>query len=196
MLGEPFRVLVVTLAIVTFTAFAWSIVGVFRNDGQRSAGYTALRLACVSAWVIFVYSLMTSPRVRGNLAGWSAVGYLLAAQAGFWHTAWHTRRRKLTLAFSDDPPQMLYRAGLYRYVRHPFYSSYLLAYLGALVAAPGLLAAAAFVTIILLYFRAARVEERKFANSTLAAEYDNYRKNTGMFVPKLSRLWHASGGRA
>jgi protein-S-isoprenylcysteine O-methyltransferase Ste14 len=38
--------------------------------------------------------------------------------------------------------------------------------------------------MILFFFLAARLEERKFARSPMAREYEKYRQQTGRFIPR------------
>jgi protein-S-isoprenylcysteine O-methyltransferase Ste14 len=91
-------------------------------------------------------------------------------------------------AFSDDTPQFLLRHGPYRYVRHPFYASYLLFWVGTAVTTAGWLPWLVPFGMLLLYARAATGEEQKFARSDLAQAYETYRQNTGMFLPRLRGL--------
>ncbi len=109
------------------------------------------------------------------LYGGSAGLYLWAAR-----TTW---QRRLSLAFSGDQPAHLVTSGPYRWVRHPFYSAYLLYWCAGVVAAKepwliptvGLMAGA--------FFLAARGEEAKFAATDLAADYARYQRRVGMFLP-------------
>ena len=70
--------------------------------------------------------------------------------------------RRFGLAWGDHVPETLCQEGPYRYIRHPIYMSYVLAFVAVLVALPHWITA-------------------------LAADYAAYRERTGMFVPRLSR---------
>jgi protein-S-isoprenylcysteine O-methyltransferase Ste14 len=100
------------------------------------------------------------------------------------HTIW---RRGFGIAFHDQVPEEVCTEGPYRWVRHPLYVSYLVAYLAVLVALPHWLTATVFVANIALFVLAARNDERILADSALAADYAVYRERTGMFLPRLSR---------
>src|SRR5262249_5572022 len=94
------------------------------------------------------------------------------------------RTAPLSLAFSRDEPEFIQRRGPYHYVRHPFYSSYIAAFIAGLVASGSIMVGLVVVPTVLIYVMAARYEERKFRNSSLAGDYLNYCREVGMFVPR------------
>jgi len=100
------------------------------------------------------------------------------------HTVW---RRKFGIAFAEHVPEAVCTEGPYRWIRHPLYVSYLVAYLAVLVALPHWLTATVFVGNIALLVYGARNDENTLAASALAADYAAYRERTGMFLPRLSR---------
>ena len=87
----------------------------------------------------------------------------------------------------DDAPQNIVTFGAYRYIRHPFYTSFLLALTAAVLVAPHVV-----TLLILLYgfivlnFTAAR-EEKRLSVSAFGDEYRQYIGRTGRFVPRLKR---------
>lgn len=74
--------------------------------------------------------------------------------------------------------------GLYRYIRHPQYTSFIVCSFGLLLLWPRYIVIFLFVTLIFAYYFLARAEEReceeKFGESYLA-----YEKETGRFFPLL-----------
>jgi protein-S-isoprenylcysteine O-methyltransferase Ste14 len=99
--------------------------------------------------------------------------------------------RGFSLALSNEVPQSVCVAGPYRFVRHPVYSSYLLAFLAMLVAFPNAVSAAVFVINLVFIIYAAAAEERVLASSPLASGYSAYKNSAGMFLPRLRRLARA-----
>ena len=97
------------------------------------------------------------------------------------------RGKFFSLALSNDTPQFLLTSGPYMYIRNPFYASYLLAYVSAAILFPGIATLGVLAMMGITLAMTARFEERKFQRSGLAAEYESYRRKTGMFIPKLSR---------
>ena len=85
----------------------------------------------------------------------------------------------------DDAPRSIVTYGAYAYVRHPFYSAFLLALGGTVVACPhpGTLSCLVYAALVL--DRTARKEERKLAASEFGDEYRGYLARTGRFLPRF-----------
>jgi protein-S-isoprenylcysteine O-methyltransferase Ste14 len=88
---------------------------------------------------------------------------------------------------SGAVPSAVCTVGPYRYIRHPVYTSYLLAFLALVIAFPGLPGAAVFVGNLVFFVFAAAQEERTIAHSPLAQAYASYRQVAGMFLPRFGR---------
>jgi len=76
--------------------------------------------------------------------------------------------------------------GPYRMVRHPLYVGEIVHILGIAILSATPVGLWLFLVSVLLQIVRARLEERKFIE--WVPEYSAYRRNTGFFVPKLSRL--------
>ena len=85
----------------------------------------------------------------------------------------------------DDAPRSIVTHGAYKYVRHPFYSAFLLALAGTLVACPhpGAVACLLYTALMLRY--TAVKEERKLSSSAFGDEYRGYLARTGRFLPRF-----------
>jgi protein-S-isoprenylcysteine O-methyltransferase Ste14 len=99
------------------------------------------------------------------------------------HTIWG---RRFGIALGDHVPEALCEAGPYRYIRHPIYLSYVLAFLAVLVALPHWVTALSFLANLAVFVIVARSDERVLAGSALASDYAAYRERTGMFLPRFS----------
>jgi protein-S-isoprenylcysteine O-methyltransferase Ste14 len=100
------------------------------------------------------------------------------------HAIW---MRGFRIAWSGIVPEELCERGPYRYLRHPLYTSYLLAFLAAAIALPHPLTALVFAANLVLVIHGARDDERAIGESPLAGAYAEYRKHAGMFWPKSGR---------
>lgn len=179
---------VAILGIACFTCFTWGTIRHFVWEENGSAGAWIISLLSWVGLGIFLWQILSLPLSRV----WVVACLLFTLSAALW--AWavsRTRATPPTLAFTNDDPHFLLSAGPYRWIRHPFYSAYLLFWIGTALASPGLLGWAVVLTMGLIYRTAARQEERKFARSALAPRYRDYAEKTGGFFP---RFWSGSQG--
>lgn len=100
-------------------------------------------------------------------------------------TARTTAASQLRVAFDPTLPGGVIRTGPYRLIRHPFYTSYVLFWLACAVATLHPISGVFLIAIAAINVVAARREERSFVSTTFAAQYEDYRRTTGMFWPRL-----------
>jgi protein-S-isoprenylcysteine O-methyltransferase Ste14 len=140
----------------------------------RSYLLVALQLACLIAITL------TGKVVPATLAGFALVA--LAATFG----AWAILTIKLTnLNIFPDPTQhtTLVTSGPYRFVRHPMYTSLLLATLGIIVDHPSLVRAFLWFALMLVLLAKLTYEERLL--STAFPAYVEYIGRTKRLIPFL-----------
>jgi protein-S-isoprenylcysteine O-methyltransferase Ste14 len=77
------------------------------------------------------------------------------------------------------------RSGLYRFIRHPLYASHFVIYLCYTLLHFHAATAALYVAFVVGQTLRARIEERKM--SAVFPEYEEYRRTTGMYFPRLWR---------
>lgn len=150
-----------------------------RPEGRHRYGASRVSAAVLLAETIAI-AASPVPARRMLVAG----AILAAALALFAWAAWTNRERKLMLAFAHHVPDHVQTSGPYRLVRHPFYASYLLAFLGGAVAAGTPWIAPAVLAGAVTYWRAARQEEASFETSPVAESYRRYARRVGMFFPR------------
>jgi protein-S-isoprenylcysteine O-methyltransferase Ste14 len=96
-----------------------------------------------------------------------------------------SHRRPLALWHQpDDEPDQIVTWGPYRFVRHPFYSGYVLAVLAAVVMCPGWVTLAIGVLAVVVVRWTAVGEERRLLASARGPSYADYRRRTGRFMPR------------
>ena len=170
----------------------WSLPVLFfeKRDGRLNLKWFATALPFAVAPLLFLLGTFgVVPLLDVPLAPCRAFGMLLAAaSAGLVIATWRTHRVRLSLwHMENDAPRSLVTTGPYAWIRHPFYTSFLLGMLGATFSAPqiGLVLTSAYSAIV-LDWTAAR-EERRLCASAFGAEYTAYKTRTGRFVPRLWR---------
>lgn len=75
--------------------------------------------------------------------------------------------------------------GLYKYIRHPQYTSFIVCSFGLLLLWPRYIVIFFYVTLVFGYYLLARAEERE-CEEKFGSSYIEYEKTTGRFFPRLS----------
>jgi protein-S-isoprenylcysteine O-methyltransferase Ste14 len=70
--------------------------------------------------------------------------------------------------------------------RHPFYLSYMLAFLGVAVAFPSVIVSGVCLLNMGLFVYMVMDDERVLLVSTLGADYKSYKMRVGMFLPRFT----------
>ena len=97
-----------------------------------------------------------------------------------------THRIPLSLWHQEnDAPKQIVTWGAYKKIRHPFYTSFITALIGALIAAPNALTLVSLIYGIAILNMTAAKEEKKLSSSQYGQEYVDYIKVTGRFFPKM-----------
>lgn len=152
------------------------------SDDDRAAGWAQFSFmftGTIATWFVGLY-------VPIHLHNGIASAALLLCALTLYEWARHViRGRGFYLAWTGNVPDSLCEEGPYRYIRHPIYTSYLLAFLAALVALPTVWTLAVFTFNTVLFAHAAFTDERSLSSSAIATEYAQYKRRTGMFFPRM-----------
>jgi protein-S-isoprenylcysteine O-methyltransferase Ste14 len=175
------RVPALLLLVATGLTFLAGVRKVFR----RPPGPHRYHASRVSALVLLAEAAAIALRPVPPARFLAAAAILALALVLFRWAARTNRARPLPLAFAAHVPEHVQTDGPYRLVRHPFYASYLLAFVGGFVAAGTALLLPLLALGIATYWRAARSEEASFASSPLGGAYRAYARTAGMFLPRL-----------
>jgi len=174
-------VIVTVVSLATLLQHGWAYRGHFASDAMPS-GAIVLTLIVFAAGLADLWALWSGPRwAPAMLAG---LVLQLASIWLFWRAIAASRAARLRLAFDPVLPGSVVRHGPYRLVRHPFYASYMLFWLGWSVAAWSVWAVPPLLVMVAIYVFAARGEEARFTRSPFAGEYQLYRQQVGMFWPR------------
>lgn len=175
--------LVVTLVgLAVFGHHVWALRGHFASDRMTSGARTISLFALVTCLVMIYLGWSIEQPWQASLLG---IVLILSSLMLFWGAVRASQAARLRYAFDDAMPQSLVVTGPYQRIRHPFYASYLLFWLGWAIATWTLWALLPVAIMGLLYTRAARYEEGLLGNSSMAADYAAYRLQAGFFWPKF-----------
>ncbi|MGL4575705.1 MAG: methyltransferase family protein [Burkholderiaceae bacterium] len=148
---------------------------------SRHAGWwwVALQVVLLLA-LVFVPS---SPSLHAPLlAGWVLFGAGLAVFAA----AFIALGNAFTPNPMPKPDAALAVHGIYRLIRHPMYSAVLLCSLGWAAAFGGVWHYVLCAALLIFFWAKSRTEERWLAQRY--ADYAQYQRTVGRFVPRLRRL--------
>jgi protein-S-isoprenylcysteine O-methyltransferase Ste14 len=140
------------------------------------AVFTLTPLGVLATLLTIVYPRPLGAPILGSLV-------YIASLSLFWWTTITTRQSRLSIVFSTDTPKLLVDAGPYAWIRHPFYTSYILFWVAGFIATGAAWLVLPVAVMSVLYWRAAEAEESKFSYSSLAYEYASYAARTKRFVP-------------
>jgi protein-S-isoprenylcysteine O-methyltransferase Ste14 len=189
----PAAIVLLVTGSLTFGCFVWGTVRHFAREGGAPGGTRLISVLSLAGYAALVWCVL-----RGRISpAWPGGVALFAAAALLWAAALQsTRRAPPTLAFTDDTPRTLFDFGPYRWIRQPFYTAYMLFWVGTVLADGAAVSLILALALAVVYWRAARHEEAKFARSGLAAAYAAYAGRTGMFLPRLVPARSAGGRQA
>jgi protein-S-isoprenylcysteine O-methyltransferase Ste14 len=168
-------------------SFLWAIVRFFPRPAGASTGAKVIGVCTVVFGFLHLRAILQFDR-PGAAHEVTGAGFYLAALGLFWWAVCINSKRPLSAVFSPDVPEHLIQEGPYRFIRHPFYCSYLLTWMGGVMATQQFWLLVTVAVMFALYLRAARIEEEKFGCSSLGTKYQQYQARTGLFFPNPIKL--------
>jgi protein-S-isoprenylcysteine O-methyltransferase Ste14 len=173
----------IVLCLMLVAPFQWFTVAgakTFKRDPLADTGATLGLLSFFSGTLTILWTgLFHILPVQRGLPG--ALFSVLAITLYEW-----TRRTVLGqnfhVALAGQVSDAICNRGPYAYMRHPFYTSYLLAFVGMIIATPTPIAAAVFALNVALFVYMALDDERTLASSPLATAYAAYKARTGTLL--------------
>jgi protein-S-isoprenylcysteine O-methyltransferase Ste14 len=134
-------------------------------------------MACVLVMGLF-YGLAVPSALCGAL-------FALASLVLYEWTRRTVAERDFFIGLSGEVPRAVCAEGPYRFLRHPFYLSYIAAFASVAVAFPSLIISGVCLINIGLFVYMAIDDERVLSVSSLGAAYGAYRARVGMFLPRF-----------
>jgi protein-S-isoprenylcysteine O-methyltransferase Ste14 len=178
------HLLLVLWMALPFPYFMTAGANVFTTPKLRDNGAMLGQISFISGMVcVLVMGLFYGLLVPAALGG-----AILAMGAVILYE-W-TRRtvvdRNFYVGLAGEVPPALCDVGPYRYVRHPFYLSYMVAFVAVAVAFPSLVVSGVCLLNVALFVYMAFDDERVLLASPLGTAYGQYKMRVGMFLPGLS----------
>lgn len=175
--------LIVTAAAVAALAqYSWSMRGHFSSDGMPKGAKLLSLVVLACALLLFAIIWLLPQPAWVQILG---IVLQLSSFLLFWAAIRASRQARLRLAFDPGNPRSFVSEGPYRYVRHPFYVSYVIFWGGWSLAGWSVWAIFPFLVMTAVYIGAARDEERKFGLTDMGPDYAAYRARTGFFFPRF-----------
>jgi protein-S-isoprenylcysteine O-methyltransferase Ste14 len=180
---------IVNLVLVgaVLVSFAWGSYSFLRFARVRELRKLLMAVSVYSWLAVYCVVIVLAPQQTVWLLA-VGTGLLALSLYFFWGAVVAYRNRRPAFAFIKTTPDSFVSRGPYRLVRHPIYTSYLLAFLGGACLSTKPLLLISIVWLGSFYYVAAREEERSFQDSPFAEDYGVYRRATGMFLPRLRTL--------
>jgi protein-S-isoprenylcysteine O-methyltransferase Ste14 len=177
------RPTLVLLASLDFIGFGLALRVIFAAV-DRPPLLTRLMVLIGSAFsVLHLWRLATAPlHVPGAMA---AAALYIAGGALFAWAAHSIRGRNFRLAYVPAVPAAVFSRGPYRWVRHPLYLAYTLAWIAGAVALRDTQLLLSAGVMLGFYVGAAWREERQMLRGRTAEDYREYRQHTGMLLPRF-----------
>lgn len=177
------------VGLMTVVTYAWSLRAHFSSKTvPPGTVLISVTVTVVTLWYLAL-TWWLEPPVPATIVG---LLLQLAAMALFWSAITASRAARLRLAFDLENPDSLVRDGPYRFIRHPFYTSYVIFWSAWAVAIWSVWALPPLALIVAIYVIAAKGEELKFSRTAMAEAYAEYASRTGFFWPRLVSGKHSS----
>jgi len=187
--GHPYetaQLFVLISASLCFGSFLWGALLLFKRPKRRPASMVIVSV-CIMLTILCQLAAILGFYVHDPIRLTVASTFYALSFLGFWWAVSAVRGRVMPYAFSPGAPHALVREGPFAWVRHPFYTAYLIAWLAGCIATMQWWLLAPTAVTAWLLMRAAKGEETAFLASPFAEEYRAYQRTTGQLLPRLLR---------
>ena len=180
----------IVFTLTNYFYYAYSVSGVFRSySSMNQLAYSVLKMTSVFTWFVNFYALAIHIGRLSVIGIYICLVLQVAAFILFQTCRRIIRYRGLTIVFSKDQASHLLEVGPYKFIRHPFYLTYLISYFSISFLTFEPLSFLMSFIMLGVYIYAALFEERKFMQGELRERYIQYQSRTGMFFPNPYKYW-------
>lgn len=174
--------------IINFAVIGLLPVLFFKRDGKFNLRWCLTAAPFVLSIASVVMSYLGYLPLLVKVQSWMAALAVAGSTASIALIAFTLGTHRIPIALwhqENDAPQHIVTWGAYSRIRHPFYASFLVAFVSACLFSPQVLTLLCLVYgAVVLNLTAAR-EEKRLLHSEFGSEYGNYIKRTGRFLPPL-----------
>lgn len=176
---------VLGMFVLAFGSIGWATMGgFFRKLDKEPAEVIGIKVIATLFVAVHLVVLLLQDQIllMAAIAATLLYGFSLLI---FWSAIYVNWDYPLLYCFTESASHNLVTEGPYRYIRHPFYLSYSLAWIASIVASQELWLLTTAAAMIWIYYQAASREESQWLTSPYADSYRAYMKTTGMFFPSF-----------
>ena len=176
--------LIALIYTTIIVSFVWARFRFFRIAQETPSGITKLYDPFVAVHIAIAYvHIFSEPIIFSPLSVLSVLLFLSALFLFWWSIV---TAKVLGFALSDKIARLLV-TGPYAWVRHPFYTSYTLVWVGGSILFNSMTMWITLLYLIAFYYRVAIGEENIILKSQYSREYEAYREKVGMFLPRITK---------
>jgi len=151
---------------------------------KNSFGNTAVRFLSLIGSFVLVF-ITISIEQKNPIASVLAIVISVTSGLIFIFAARATVSKNLGLVFAQNVSKELVTSGIYKHIRNPFYTAYLLYWLSWISATMfSVFAVLIFILFTIIYYFAVKKEEERLAEA-FGDQYSRYLLNSGRFFPQL-----------
>ncbi len=176
--------ILISLYTMIVLSLIWARFRYFRIQTGASRISSILYDPAVVAHILTTYYCMWVSPVRTIIPNTITSALYVISLAMFWWAVKSANR--LDFAFSKNVGEIITN-GPFGFIRHPFYVSYTLCWFASSLLFTSYLLWITLTYLIFFYFISARREENAILKSTHSTEYASYKKEIGMFLPRVTQ---------
>ena len=181
------RVVIISVEAILFSSFIWALVWWFKDS--RNVKRWELHFIKISGMLFILFHLISACLYPLPSIAVSTIGIVLLLISGLlFISSLLSFKRPPGIAFGEKLIVELNTSGPYKFIRHPFYTSYSLAWIGGTIATGCWWLIMSFIVMIFVYYKAAKEEELTWLKSKDAQKYEEYARHTGMFMININYI--------
>jgi protein-S-isoprenylcysteine O-methyltransferase Ste14 len=180
------KIYVNLIYLINCVSFLWAGIFFFKKPARKNKKFILINILGVITICTSCFYVLINENMNNIFIHYIGLIFLLFSFALFWFAIFECKNYLMRFAFyGENLNENFIKSGPYRFIRHPFYSSYSASWLGAAFITQNLILLALFFVMLLFYYEASQQEEASFLKSKFSEEYLNYIKKTGRFFPKI-----------